>query len=117
MPSVAVIDIGSNSIKVLVASRGSGDRLTARMMRTIEARISAGIGQSSPRLAPEGMARGVAAVRDLLAEAAALEPEQTVIVATSAVRDAANRADFLPAGAGGHRSGGPDPGRRGGEPA
>ena len=94
MPSVAVIDIGSNSIKVLVAAPASGGRLTARLMRTIEARISAGINQSPPRLAAEGMARGVAAVRELAAEAAELKPEVTVIIATSAVRDAANGADF-----------------------
>lgn len=93
MPSVAVIDIGSNSIKLLVAAR-SGDRLSARTMRTIEARISAGISQEKPRLGAEGMARGVEAVRDLLTEAAGLTPDKQVVVATSAVRDAINGREF-----------------------
>jgi exopolyphosphatase/guanosine-5'-triphosphate,3'-diphosphate pyrophosphatase len=92
--SVAVIDIGSNSIKVLVAARAGGDRLSARMLRTIEARIGAGISQHPPRLAAEGMARGVAAVSDLAAEAQNLDPDSVVVVATSAVRDAVNGADF-----------------------
>ena len=48
MASVAVIDIGSNSIKVLVAARAAGDGLTVLKTRTIDARISAGISHVSP---------------------------------------------------------------------
>jgi exopolyphosphatase/guanosine-5'-triphosphate,3'-diphosphate pyrophosphatase len=92
--SVAVIDIGSNSIKVLVASRGDNGTLTPLKLRTIDARISSGISRASPRLGEEGMARGVEAVRALLAEAAPFAPERIVVVATSAVRDAQNGADF-----------------------
>jgi len=94
MPSVAVIDIGSNSIKVLVAARSANGRLTARKIRTIEARISAVIGAERPRLGPEGFARGVAAVQDLAAEAAGFAPDRTIVVATSAVREAANGEEF-----------------------
>lgn len=93
-PSIAVIDIGSNSIKVLVASRAPDGRVTALATRTIDARISAGIGHAPPRLTPEGMARGLDAIRTLLAEAAPFAPTATVLVATSAVRDAQNGADF-----------------------
>jgi exopolyphosphatase/guanosine-5'-triphosphate,3'-diphosphate pyrophosphatase len=94
MSSVAVIDIGSNSIKVLVALQTPGGRLAARKIRTIEARISAGISADPPRLGPEGMARGVAAVKELAEEAAELDPDRTLVVATSAVRDAANGEEF-----------------------
>ena len=94
MSSIAVIDIGSNSIKVLVAARAGGDRLTARMLRTIEARIGAGLSQNPPRLAADSMARGVAAVAELAAEASTLNPDTTLVVATSAVRDAVNGVDF-----------------------
>jgi exopolyphosphatase/guanosine-5'-triphosphate,3'-diphosphate pyrophosphatase len=93
-PSVAVIDIGSNTIKLLVAARKDNGRLAERATRTIDARISAGISQKPPRLAEAGMAAGVAAIRDLLATATPLAPTQTILVATSAVRDAANGADF-----------------------
>jgi exopolyphosphatase/guanosine-5'-triphosphate,3'-diphosphate pyrophosphatase len=92
--SVAVIDIGSNTIKLLVAARKDNGRLTERATKTIDARIGAGISQKPPRLSEAGMAAGVAAISDLLATAAPLAPTQTIMVATSAVRDAANGADF-----------------------
>jgi exopolyphosphatase/guanosine-5'-triphosphate,3'-diphosphate pyrophosphatase len=92
--SVAVIDIGSNTIKLLVAARDDGGQLTERATKTIDARISAGISQKPPRLSEAGMAAGVAAIRDLLDTAGPLAPTQTILVATSAVRDAANGAEF-----------------------
>lgn len=94
MSNVAVIDIGSNSIKVLVARREPDGPLVSLEGRTLDARISAGISQQSPRLAEEGMERGLAAIRELLALAATHNPAQVRLVATSAVRDAANGADF-----------------------
>ncbi|MBI5767056.1 MAG: phosphatase [Verrucomicrobia bacterium] len=91
---VAVLDIGSNSIKVLVAARAPDGGVTALKSRTIDARISAGISKSDPRLSEEGMARGLDAIAALLAEAAPFAPARTVLVATSAVRDARNGPDF-----------------------
>ncbi len=93
-PSVAVIDIGSNSIKVLVATRSAAGGLTTLKSRTIDARISAGISKTEPRLTEEGMARGLDAIGALLKDATAFTPEQIVLVATSAVRDARNGAEF-----------------------
>ena len=93
-PSVAVIDIGSNSIKILVAQRTSEGLLTSRFYKTLDARISAGISKAEPRLSDEGMTRGLAAIKELLADAATYTPVKTILVATSAVRDAANGADF-----------------------
>ena len=66
-PAVAVIDIGSNSIKILVATRTPDGRVTALATRTIDARISAGISKTAPRLSDEGMARGLEAIQSLLA--------------------------------------------------
>ncbi len=93
-PAVAVIDIGSNSIKVLVATRGADGLVTALKSKTLDARISAGISQTEPQLSEEGMARGLAAIQELLAEAAPFAPAATVLVATSAVRDARNGDQF-----------------------
>jgi exopolyphosphatase/guanosine-5'-triphosphate,3'-diphosphate pyrophosphatase len=93
-PVVAVIDIGSNSIKVLVAIRRSDGRIEALKTHTIDARISAGISKAEPLLTEEGMARGLAAIRDLLALATPFCPSQTLLVATSAVRDALNGHEF-----------------------
>ena len=92
--SVAVIDIGSNSIKVLVAVRDAAGTLQALASRTIDARISAGISKSEPVLGEEGMARGLAAIQELLATAAPFAPAKTILVATSAVRDARNGGEF-----------------------
>lgn len=93
-PAVAVIDIGSNSIKVLVATRDPVGIVSALASRTIDARISAGISKSDPRLSEDGMARGLAAIQELLMYAAPFKPARTVLVATSAVRDAGNGGDF-----------------------
>lgn len=92
--SVAVIDIGSNSIKILVAARDAGGILRALKYRTIDARISAGLSEAAPRLSAEGMARGLDAIRTLLADAEPFSPRHIVLVATSAVRGAQNRGEF-----------------------
>ncbi|HUR60018.1 MAG TPA: phosphatase [Opitutaceae bacterium] len=91
---VAVIDIGSNSIKILVATRGTAGEILPLKVRTIDARISAGISESVPRLREEGMQRGLDAIRSLLSDAEAFAPQRTILVATSAVRDAQNGAEF-----------------------
>lgn len=94
LPSVAVIDIGSNSIKALVAARAAHGGLDILLHKSLDARISAGISAATPRLSEEGMVRGLAAVQELLALAAPFTPARTLLVATSAVRDAANGAEF-----------------------
>ena len=94
MSCVAIVDIGSNSIKVLVAGRDTTGQLTVLKSRTIEARISAGISHDAPVLSEEGMTRGLAAIQELLADAANLSPVRAQLVATSAVRDALNGREF-----------------------
>ena len=93
-PVVAVIDIGSNSIKILVATRRDDGVIESLKAQTLDARISAGISQAEPRLSEDGMARGLSAILELLATAAPFTPTSTVLVATSAVRDAANGPEF-----------------------
>ncbi|MBL9186895.1 MAG: phosphatase [Opitutaceae bacterium] len=91
---VAVIDIGSNSIKVLVAVRGADGTIIPLHVRSLDARISAGISHAEPRLSEDGMARGLGAIRGLLADADRFSAEKIVLVATSAVRDARNGHAF-----------------------
>ncbi len=93
-PVVAVIDIGSNSIKVLVATRSASGGILALATRTIDARISAGISKFDPRLTEDGMTRGLDAIGALLKDAAAFAPVRVILVATSAVRDAKNGGEF-----------------------
>lgn len=94
MSSVAIIDIGSNSIKILVATRTATGDFEALKTRTLDARISAGISQANPELSEEGMARGLGAIQELLADATPFSPAKIILVATSAVRDATNGAVF-----------------------
>jgi exopolyphosphatase / guanosine-5'-triphosphate,3'-diphosphate pyrophosphatase len=83
---VAVVDIGSNSIKVLIAAGNSDGTITSLHQRTIDARISTGISKAEPVLTEDGMIRATEAVRALLADAALFAPKEIVLVATSAVR-------------------------------
>jgi exopolyphosphatase/guanosine-5'-triphosphate,3'-diphosphate pyrophosphatase len=92
--TTAVLDIGSNSIKILIARRNSSGVLVAEKFKTLDVRISAGISKAEPRLSEEGMTRGLAAIRELLADAEPFSPSKTILVATSAVRDASNGPDF-----------------------
>lgn len=91
---VAAIDIGSNSIKSLVAERDAEGNVVTVHARAIDARISAGISRQHPRLSEEGMSRGLDAIGTLLAEARRCGATSVVLVATSAVRDAENGVEF-----------------------
>lgn len=94
MTCVAIIDIGSNSIKILVAARTDSGQLEALKTKTLDVRISAGISQANPELSEDGMRRGLAAIQELLADAASFTPGTIILVATSAVRDASNGVVF-----------------------
>ncbi|NDV63331.1 hypothetical protein G0Q06_12770 [Puniceicoccales bacterium CK1056] len=91
-PRVAVIDIGSNSIKSLVAERDGGTfGLRALHEKTLEVRISQGIGGNPPMLHAERIEAGVEAVRELWDDCQDNGPLGGLrIVATSAVRSAGN---------------------------
>lgn len=91
--TAAVIDVGSNTIKLLVARRSPAG-IERTHARTLEARLGAGLGRDRPRLAPDSLARGIDAVRLLAAEARFHGAEAMAVVATSAVRDAENGPDF-----------------------
>ncbi|MGC6455431.1 MAG: Ppx/GppA phosphatase family protein [Coraliomargaritaceae bacterium] len=93
--TVAVIDIGSNSIKLLVASSTQSDeKIQTIFAETIETRISSGISRELPRLSSEAMESGIRSVCELLRLAFIHQPKAIRIVATSAVRDALNGREF-----------------------
>lgn len=92
----AVIDIGSNSIKLLVAARDAATgKLVPLFQRTEETRIGTGITDNPPRLRDDAVARAAASVALLLDDATRHRADAVRIVATSAVRDAANRDAFI----------------------
>ncbi len=92
--SAAIVDIGSNSIKLLVAARGAAGVLQGLRQHTLDVRISTGLGQTPPRLGDDGMVAGLVAIEELLALAAPFSPAKILLVATSAVRDAVNGPEF-----------------------
>ena len=93
MRRIAVIDIGSNSIKCLVAAdRG---HVVSLYENTLPVRIGRGLADKNPRLGSPEMLAGAEAVIQLYGECQRHGPiEETIVVATSAVRDAANGSDF-----------------------
>jgi exopolyphosphatase/guanosine-5'-triphosphate,3'-diphosphate pyrophosphatase len=91
---VAVIDIGSNTIKLLVAARTAAGDVATVHSRALDARLGTGLSRAEPRLTEDGMGRAVDAIRELLADAERQGAGARVLVATSAVRDARNGAEF-----------------------
>jgi exopolyphosphatase/guanosine-5'-triphosphate,3'-diphosphate pyrophosphatase len=90
---VAVVDIGTNSTRLLVADVDGDGQLTELVRRSVVTRLGQGV-DASGALAPEAMQR----VFDTLAGYRALidqhGAERTAAVLTSAVRDAANGPEF-----------------------
>ena len=97
MPNtVAVIDVGSNSIKLLVAHAGAkSNSIETLCSETIETRISCGISSKLPSLNKDAITAGTATIAKLQNMAQNYQPDRTAIVATSAVRDAINGNDFV----------------------
>ena len=93
-PIVAIVDIGSNSIKLLVASKSENGDIQEVFECREETRIGDGISADRPALQKNSMQRALASVQVLLSYSEKYKPTQTEIVATSAVRDAINRHDF-----------------------
>ena len=89
---VAVIGIGSNSVRMLVASVAAGE--IHRLRRAREGtRLFAGLDEGR-NLSAEAMAKSCAAVKAMADSARAEGIENIHLFATSATRDAANQADF-----------------------
>ena len=94
--TVAAIDVGSNSIKLLVARRGeAGECIETVFSEIIETRISAGISNELPSLSNEAIHAGTETIAELVRTAGSFTPKAMTIVATSAVRDAINGVDFI----------------------
>jgi len=93
---VAVIDVGSNSIKLLVAQKGIQDGFFEKLFsKTLEVRIGEGISQQNPKLTKDSMRIGSQAIAVLVHLAKNYGPQTVKIVATSAVREASNKMEFL----------------------
>jgi exopolyphosphatase / guanosine-5'-triphosphate,3'-diphosphate pyrophosphatase len=90
---VAVVDIGTNSTRLLIADVEPGAGITERHRESIVTRLGEGV-EATGRLGDEPQARVFAALDRYAAEIAAHACEASTAVMTSAVRDAANGAEF-----------------------
>jgi exopolyphosphatase/guanosine-5'-triphosphate,3'-diphosphate pyrophosphatase len=94
---IAVIDIGSNSIKALVAeSDGTIFGILPLYENTLEIRISNGISGNPPVINDSSIQNAIDAIETLYKECQSIGGNtQTTIVATSAVRSASNGLEFM----------------------
>lgn len=91
---VAGIDCGTNSIRLLVADVDDQGRLVDLDRRMEVVRLGAGVDRTG-RIAPESLERTLDAARRYARICGDLGVERIRFVATSATRDAENRADFV----------------------
>lgn len=89
---VAVIDLGSNSLRLLIADVGGPHSLKRVHCDLKTTRLGEGIGGGC--LLPGAVQRTLTALQEFQAQVAAWSCRKVAVVATSAVRDAANREDF-----------------------
>lgn len=94
MARVAGIDCGTNSIRLLVADVDDQGRLTDLDRRMEVVRLGQGVDRTG-RIAPDALERTLDAARRYAAICEELGAERIRFVATSATRDAENRADFV----------------------
>ncbi|MCC6335433.1 MAG: Ppx/GppA family phosphatase [Myxococcales bacterium] len=94
MSRYAAIDVGTNSVLLLVAERGAAGRFAAVQERTEITRLGRGVDQTK-RLAPEAIADTLAVLESYAKEARELGATDIVVSATSAARDAQNGPEFL----------------------
>jgi exopolyphosphatase / guanosine-5'-triphosphate,3'-diphosphate pyrophosphatase len=94
--TIAALDIGTNSTRLLIADRRPDGTLDTRDRRNTITRLGQGVGATG-RLAPEAIERTLAALRGYRAEMDRHGVDAVRIAATSAARDAENRDAFFDA--------------------
>src|SRR5215217_2224722 len=89
----AVVDIGTNSTRLLIADIGAGGAVEERVRESTVTRLGEGV-EASGRLGEAPQERVFAALERYAAEIRGEGCEASAAVMTSAVRDAANGAEF-----------------------
>jgi exopolyphosphatase/guanosine-5'-triphosphate,3'-diphosphate pyrophosphatase len=90
---MAIVDVGSNSVRLLVARALTSTAFEVVDEERFDARL--GEGQDFDSLTPEGIERGLRALRIIGQVAAAHNPAAITVVGTEALRRASNSHEFI----------------------
>lgn len=93
MKKYAAIDIGTNSMRLLLASVEAG-KIISREKYINPTRIGSSVDKDK-LISEEGMSRNIEALYDFTQKAKDYGAEKILVIATSAVRDAANGKEFI----------------------
>ena len=91
---VAAVDCGTNSLRLLLADVDLGRAELTDVARRMEIATGQGVDKTG-QLAPEALARTIAALREYADIIASSGAQAVRMVATSATRDADNAAEFV----------------------
>ena len=91
---IATLDVGTNTVLMLIAERATDGSVHAIENLGRITRLGRGV-DSSGRLDPDSAAQTLAAITEFAQRARALEADKIVGVATAALRDAKDGADFI----------------------
>ncbi len=94
LPTLAAIDIGSNSVKLTIARRQPDGTIVEIGRRTETVRLGAGVGETG-RLAEDRIEATIAALKSFAEESRAMGAARILAVATEATRAAENGPAFL----------------------
>lgn len=92
---VAVIDIGSNSVRLVIYERTSRFAFHLLNESKSKVRLSENAYQNGGNLSSAAMERAIEVLRDFLSIIASYKARKTLCIATSALRDAPNKREFL----------------------
>jgi exopolyphosphatase/guanosine-5'-triphosphate,3'-diphosphate pyrophosphatase len=93
-PRLATVDIGTNSVLLLVVTRLEDGALRAEVERCVITRLGQAVDQTG-QLAPAAVERTLAALRSLAREMEEHEVSARAAIGTAVLRDAEDAADFL----------------------
>jgi exopolyphosphatase/guanosine-5'-triphosphate,3'-diphosphate pyrophosphatase len=91
--TIASIDIGTNTVLLLIARVGPDGSISPLVYEQRIPRLGKGV-DAEKRLEPASMRRVIAVLKEYADRIQSVRPEAVVVCGTSAVRDAANRQQF-----------------------
>ena len=94
MPIYAVIDVGTNTIRLLVAEAEGGATFRPLLQEQVITRLGERL-QETGELSPAAMGRTIQVLKRFAEVAKGFGAEEVIAVATSAAREALNRVTFL----------------------